>query len=417
MSPLNIKIAESKMNKIILKIVFIILLQFMIIISTFSPSFSESPVKIVKEFISAAKSANFKKISELSCKDNGPFLTIDDAKSLDISNIGFIEEIIRQEKSEINLKQLYIVVARINFLRAISFKSFFVFKTTKGWRVHVDRNIMKDYPIDKLVAAKIAFSFYYSNTYIDEYLLLAKKIVMLQPNNVDAHLMLGKIYSEKGLKNDALDEFANALKIDYHYSEKRLEKKVLVDVWSILLRDTDEKVRFYAANNLYNNGIHNQTAIAVLIDYYKSQPNNVRSHVHLGWIFYKQGFKEKAFQEFARGFKIDKKFTNKFLDKRIKDKKVFNSLLNHPDKDIMIYAAKRLFNSGGDHEEFISGMPFFKTYIKTIYKEIHSKWQIPAYITQKKLEAIVTIKIKNNGKIISYNIETSSNTGLSHLQV
>lgn len=196
-----------------------------------SSALSTSPAQVVKEFVKASKEADFKKIAELSCKDSGLYPTLEDAQKLDMSNFGFIEEVIREETCEVDPEGLKIVVARLNFLGKMDFRHFLVFKTEKGWKVHISGDILGNYPIGELSILKTATVFYISNEIkLDIALRSAQKIVDLETNDARNHLILGYVYQLKESLEDDKDlkqsftekkfsEYTQTMKIDKHYAE------------------------------------------------------------------------------------------------------------------------------------------------------------------------------------------------------
>lgn len=231
-----------------------------------SSALSTSPAQVVKEFVKASKEADFKKIAELSCKDSGLYPTLEDAQKLDMSNFGFIEEVIREETCEVDPEGLKIVVARLSFLGKMDFLSFLVFKTEKGWKVHISGDILRKYPIGELSILKTATDFYISNKIkLDVGLRTAQKIVDLETNDARNHHILGYVYQlkesledDKGLKESLTEkkfyEFTQTLKFDKHYAEKHLNKQALIIVWKRLLDDPDKELKYYAADKLYEIG-------------------------------------------------------------------------------------------------------------------------------------------------------------------
>jgi hypothetical protein len=116
------------------KLNFFLLSQIVFIILMVSPALSKTSLDVAKDFLKAAKSADFRKLAELSCKDSGPYLTPQEAQKLDLSDVGAIQEIIREEKSEFDTKGLRIVVARLKIFGSMVFGCFYVFETDKGWK-------------------------------------------------------------------------------------------------------------------------------------------------------------------------------------------------------------------------------------------------------------------------------------------
>lgn len=199
------------------KRILIIIIQTMSVILSASsklPAFGINPIQVVNEFVKSAKTADFGKLADLSCKDFELYLTLEDAKKLNLGEIGYIEEIVREERCEVDPEGLYIVISRINCRGEMNFGCFFVFKTTRGWKVYISEKYLWKYPIDELSISEIALTFYYTNKInLDVALNLAKRIVKSNPNTAESHIKLGQVYYIKGLQEDAIAEYAKAIKI------------------------------------------------------------------------------------------------------------------------------------------------------------------------------------------------------------
>lgn len=268
-------------------LIFIVVQTLLVILCSSSKlsAFGVAPIQVVNEFVKAAKTADFRKLADLSCKDYELYLTLEDAKKLNLGAFGFIEEIVREEISEIDPKGLYIVISRAKIVTGeICFICFLVFKTDQGWKVYISKeDLLLEYPINELLLSKIAFKFYYTNKInLDLALNLAKRVVTSGPNNVESYIMLGRVYYTKGFQEDAIAAYAKAIKIKINedkglesYAEKNIEpKEVLIGTWKVLLNDPDERVKYYVAEKLYDNGFRNNEVISLLTDKYKPDPNS-----------------------------------------------------------------------------------------------------------------------------------------------
>jgi len=250
------------------KLITFILFQIVLVLLLGSPALSETPIEVVKEFVKAGMSADFKKIAGLSCKDFGPYLTVNEAQKIDISDLGFIKEIVRDEKSEFDPKGLRIVVARLKIMGKLAFGSFYVFITDKGWKVYVSGDFIRNFPTEKISISETALRFYSSNRInLDTSLKLAQEIVDATPNSAKAHLKLASLFDLKDLKQKAISEYIKAIKINIRFSEKIITKNNLIAAWTILLGDNNKRLRYYATERLWYT-TREPKAISILAEKY-----------------------------------------------------------------------------------------------------------------------------------------------------
>src|SRR4030042_6646520 len=64
---------------------------------TDSPRTLMSPTKLAQEFIKSGISGDFQKLSVLCCQEYGPYTSLQAVRNLDLSDLGFIKEVVREE--------------------------------------------------------------------------------------------------------------------------------------------------------------------------------------------------------------------------------------------------------------------------------------------------------------------------------
>ena len=219
----------------------------------------KSAHELAQEFVEAGLNGDFKKIAELSCKDNGLYMKFEEVRHLDLGDLGFIEKIVREERSEVDPDNLKIIVARLNVLGKVVFRCFYVFNTPKGYKIYLAS--LFEYPTEKELLAETAVRFYSSNNYnLRKASEIAEYIVNSDPNNVAALYRLGYIYSLMGRKEDALAQYKRLVVIDRRYAEHILSEEDLLSACEELLTGggkvptviIDKEIRYFVAEKLYN---------------------------------------------------------------------------------------------------------------------------------------------------------------------
>jgi len=168
---------------------------------------SKSALKVANEFVKAGMNGDFNKLFKLCCKDNGPYTTFRDVRYLDLGDLGFIEKIIREEKSEADPDSLKLAVARTTVLGKIGFYCFYVFKTPAGYRVYLKKDYLWKYPPEKLPLSKIALNFYFSNRFnLKKAIVLAEYILSSNPSDLKTHSILASIYGLIDQKQKMIEE-------------------------------------------------------------------------------------------------------------------------------------------------------------------------------------------------------------------
>ena len=254
------------MKKRIFSISIVILVSFFIF--GISKAFADNALEVVEQYVQAALDADFKGLASLSCRDYGPYIDHKYAKEhIDLEVLMSIEKVIRQEDSEIDVENLKIVVARASIFGKKVAVGFLVFKTPKGWKIYVsEEEVLFEYPISSAKILNHTINFYLTNKInLKKAAELAKHVVDLNPQSAKARVRLGYIYALDGLKEKAIDEYREVLKIDRNYAEKMIPKEKLFGLWSEMLNDKDENNKIYAAEKLYEHGKKDEKIVSILM--------------------------------------------------------------------------------------------------------------------------------------------------------
>lgn len=217
---------------------------------------SRSALGVAKEFYEAGMEADFEKLATLGCKNAGPSTTYQDARKFDLTPLGFIQQVIREEDSGIDLENLKLVVVRVKGLGMIGFGAFYVFKSPKGYKVYISpkREFLYEYPPDKIDLMKIAVDFYISNkTNLDKTIDLVQAILKSKPNDPETNYSLGYLYGQKGWRQKAIAQYKRVIILDKNYAERNIPEQSLIATWQSLLTGPDA-LRYYAAEKLYERG-------------------------------------------------------------------------------------------------------------------------------------------------------------------
>jgi hypothetical protein len=149
---------------------------------------TNSAFNVASELIEAGMNGDFKKLSELFCKPNGPYTTYEDVINLDIGNLGRIEKLTREESSEIDPQNFKLVLARTKDSGKIGFSCFLVFKTPASYKVYLRSGIfLFGYPFNKEAQLFTVLEFYLLNygKFTDEFLKIKFEQIL---KNVNASL-------------------------------------------------------------------------------------------------------------------------------------------------------------------------------------------------------------------------------------
>ncbi len=191
---------------------------------------SKSAINVANDFVKAGMNGDFKRLAELSCKNDGLYTSFEDVKNLDLGNIGYIEEIIREEKSEADPDNLTLAVVRAKVLGEIGFFCFYVFKTSAGYKIYLQGNYLWAYPPEKEELARMALGFYFSNKIkFKEAITLAEYLISKNATDLQIHYMLAAIYIMNNQKPKAISEMKTLVNLDNDYKYILLiEKDYLV---------------------------------------------------------------------------------------------------------------------------------------------------------------------------------------------
>ena len=249
---------EKNMQKRLLSLILCVLALGLLFTLTTSNAQGKSALEVAKEFYKAAMEGDFKKLATLGCKNAGPYTTYQDARKIDLAVFGFIEQVVREEDSDINLENLKLVVARVKAWGVVSFGAFYIFKSPKGYKVYISPKgeFLYEYPSGKIDLMETAVDFYISNNVnLDKTIELVQTILESKPSDLETNYRLGYLYSQKGWRQGALSQYRKLITLDRDYAEKRMDSKDLIETWiSLLKHPISRELRFYAANELYRKG-------------------------------------------------------------------------------------------------------------------------------------------------------------------
>ncbi|MCK4252738.1 HEAT repeat domain-containing protein [candidate division WOR-3 bacterium] len=215
---------------------------------------SKSVIKVANEFVAAGLNGDFKRLAELCCKDSGPYTSFEDVKNIDLGDVGFIEEIIREEKGEVDPDNLKLAVVRANVLGKIGFYCFYIFKTPAGNKIYLKEDYLWKYPPEKESLSKTALDFYLSNKInLKAAIVLAEYFVSIYPKDLKAHYNLAYIYTLLNQQKKVTAEIKRMIIIDPN-SDYTLsfDPKNLILACEELLEDENMQKRIEAVRLLGN---------------------------------------------------------------------------------------------------------------------------------------------------------------------
>ena len=231
---------------------------------------SKSAIKVANEFVKAGMNGDFKKLAGLCCKDNGPYTTFENVRYLDLGNLGHIEKIVREEKSEVDPNNLKLVVARVKALGQIMFYCFYVFKTPAGYKVYLKRDYLWEYPPSKKFLLETAVGFYLTNKLnLKKATELAEDLVRLKPNDAQAHFHLASLYKLSNREKEMIFELKEVIIIAPNsiYADAMTEDYKIAICEELLIGEEawDRKLKLKVLDYLMNQeGISERNKILLL---------------------------------------------------------------------------------------------------------------------------------------------------------
>jgi len=235
---------------------------------------AQSAIKVASDFLEAGTNGDFKKLSGLCCKDNGPYTTFEDVRSLDLGELGSIEKIVREENSEFDPSNLKLVVIRSKELGQFKFVCLYAFNTPPGWKIYLNnREYLWDYPPSNLSISFYALQFYITNKIkLDSAQTIALQVLNKNPNNLDYIFKLGQVYSLQGKIKDSISQYKTLIKKDRAYADKKLPQRDLLSACEDLLvneadnlKNSDKELLYFIAEKLFEMK-NDQRAVPILLE-------------------------------------------------------------------------------------------------------------------------------------------------------
>ena len=162
---------------------------------------------------------------------------------------------------------------------------------------------------------------------------LWSKTVIQNPRSSVAHYNLGNAYRKRGLFNNAINEYKQAIKVDPNYAEaytnlgiaygqKRLFKEAFSSFKKAISLDKMDKQAYYNLGNLYSiQGLYEDAVIqylkAVEID-----PSFKEAYNNLGSAFFKLGRYQEAINVYKKAIGIDPNYKSAIQNLRTVSKKI-----------------------------------------------------------------------------------------------
>ena len=250
---------------------------------------AKSAKDVVREFIKTGKRGDFKKLADLCCKDSGPYTTFADVKSLDLGNLGYIDKVIREEKNEIDSKNVKLVVVRTKVLGEIGFYCLYVFRTQAGFKIYLrgDDFLYKYPPNEAMLAYRAAWFFAMNKLNLQNASRLAEYAVSKNYNTKKWHFRLGYIYFLNGNKAKAAAGYKKAIP---EVSESSIFMEYSIEAWKKLVSDSNRRTRFFVAQKLYSK-TKDKRAIPTMIEIWKQRLNKISSDYSYKVEYYKEAVK------------------------------------------------------------------------------------------------------------------------------
>lgn len=248
--------------------------------SAIAKKVSGSASKVAGEFLDAGMKGDFKRIAELCCKNDGPYTSFDDVKRLDLSDVGFIEQIVREEDSEADPANLKIVVVRAKVLGEIGFKCFLLNRTPAGIKVYIHGDYLWPYPQERLSQTRRLLDFYFSNKInYKESIILTKYLIDANNMDMDAHYKLATIYLSNNQRKEAISEIKRMVEINNESQTINLfSKDNLLAATEELLAASDDASKRMAYNLLSRMTVDSST-IPMLEQILNTNDNAVKEAV------------------------------------------------------------------------------------------------------------------------------------------
>ena len=117
---------------------------------------------------------------------------------------------------------------------------------------------------------------------IEEAIDTLEEIIRLDPNIVDAHVMLGNLFTKRNLHQQAVAAYQKAIDLNPDYDLPKINLAIAYKEW--------EKY---------------QEAISILEEVVSKQPRNSRANFHLGDVYRRQGMYDDALRYYKQGIEYD----------------------------------------------------------------------------------------------------------------